>query len=363
MQQTPPSRPPGRPAATAAGYRALTVSTVLVPADAPPGPAPAEPGGGPHPADASGTDRWAERDAYLRGLERHLRQLVRRGGPVRLALFEPEEYLDHCRRTGADPESPAARAAWTGERAADAAAVAYRGQPLDHALTHLAAAEQARRTWERCADLLAAAERCPRCGGPGAECAFQQAADTVTELLRRAGPGAQRLVCTLADGAAGLSATMRRTDGSRTPDAAAGDAGPDGAASPGRRLRASGPAAGPSPLASPDGLLLLMVLSAALATGGDAGLLLRSAPPLPPAERPGSADGPPAGASRGRAPGQEVRGWAVHGGAIRALSAAEVAAVRLLPDDPGAGAPGGPPVGAVVHRTALELPGYRCRPL
>ncbi|WP_338320542.1 hypothetical protein [Streptomyces lonarensis] len=58
-----------------------------------------------------------------------------------------------------------------------------------------------------------------------------------------------------------------------------------------------------------------------------------------------------------------MRGWAVHGGAIRALSAAEVAAVRLLPDDPGAGAPGGPPVGAVVHRTALELPGYRCRPL
>ncbi|WP_338315258.1 hypothetical protein [Streptomyces bohaiensis] len=361
MQQTPPPHPPDRPAATAAGYRALTVSTVLVAA---PPPAPGGDAGDPAPADASGAGGQAAGDAYLRGLERHLRQLARRGGPVRLALFDPDDYLDRCRRTGADPDAPAVRAAYTGERAADAATVAYRGQPLDRALSQLAAAEHARRTWERCADLLAAAARCPRCGGPGAECAFQQAADTVTELLRRAGPGEQRLVCTLGDGAAELSATLRRAGGNPGADVAAGDPLPDLAASPaGRRRRGPGSDGEPSPLASPDGLLLLMVLAAALATGGDAGLLLRSTPVPAATQRPGPADGPGGGDRPAGEPVPEIRGWAVHGGMIRALSAAEAAAVHQLPDEPAAGAPGAPPGGTVVHRSALELPGYRCRPL
>ncbi|NJP68254.1 hypothetical protein [Streptomyces spiramenti] len=333
MQRTPSSRPSGGRVTDAANYRRLTVSTVLVAPDGVPGGPAGPEGHGREPAGPGGGPE--ARAAYLRGLERHLRGLARRGGPVRLAAFDTGDYLDHCHRTGADPGAHAVRAAYAGERVADTAAVPYRGQPVDRALAELAAAEGARRTWERCADLLAAADRCPRCGGPGAECAFQQAADTVTELLRRAGPGS-RLVCTLSDTPEALSAAMRHGDDPGRPETG-------GAASSEPR------GARPSPLACPEGLLLCMVLSAALATGGDAGLLLRTVPATPPREMP---------------PPQELRGWEVHGGRVRALSATEVAVACAAPVDAREASGSPDPVGAaVVHRTALELPGYRCRPM
>ncbi|WP_130797277.1 hypothetical protein [Streptomyces otsuchiensis] len=337
---------------------AETVSTVAVVADA-------DAFATLHRCGGLGFD---DRDGYLRGLEGHLRRLARRGGQVRVALLDPHEYRDYCARASLAPGEAAARARYAGEVAARGCSVRYHGQGVQRLLAELRTAHDARQTWERCSDQLAAAGRCPRCRGPLAECAFQRAADTVEELLLRAGPGTHRLVCSLVASDGPLSAVLHRGEAAGTPHE--GEPRPDGGgdtqppdasrASEGAVLTGRVTPAGTSVLADPDGLLLCMVLAVALAEGEGAGLLLRTVPhlgapaeeaePARPAPRPGED-------SAGAPPPQEVRGWAVTGGRLRALSEAEV--FMACCTEPGTGEPV-PPEAGVAHRAATELPAFHC---
>jgi hypothetical protein len=273
---------------------------------------------------------------YLRQLERHLQQLARRGGPVRVALFDPLEFTGYCERLGLDPGRAASRGRYTEEVAAAGATVRYHGQSLGPLLDELLDAHERRLSWELCSALLAAAGDCPDCGAPLAGCAFRRAGQSLEEVIDRAGPGSHRLVCSLLTEDGPLTATAVHPD------------------RPGEgRVRPAEPA-------ESDALLLRMVLATAFAVGEGGGLVLRSVPPPPSPSGP-DPGGAPGGAPAGppSVPPQEVRGWGLSGGRLRPLTEAEV--FMACCTEPGTGEPV-PPEPGVTHRAATELPAFRCRP-
>ncbi|TDC62956.1 hypothetical protein, partial [Streptomyces hainanensis] len=219
---------------------------------------------------------FADHAGYLRATEALLRSLTGRHGHTSVALFDPAAFADYCEREGLAQDSPASRARYTAEVAAQGATVPYAGQPIEALLPELRAARRRLDAWELGGDLLAAAGGCRGCGAPLSRCAFRRAAELLAAVLERVGPGAHHLVATVLPDTAPLAAELT----------AEIDAGGE--------LRVPEPAA----------LALCTVLAVGLATGEPGGLVARSKPP--------------AGGD------QEVRGWSLRGGLPRPLTAGEV---------------------------------------
>jgi hypothetical protein len=260
------------------------------------------------------TFRFADHAAYLRHTEAVLRSLAERHAYTSVALFDPVGFADWCEQEGLDPDSAASRSRYAGEIAVHGATVPYQGQPIRRLVHQLLAEHERWTAWELGTDLLAEAGSCPVCGDPMPHCAFQRAAATLGAILERAEPGTHHLVCSLVAESGPLTAALHV------------DLGAGGAVR----------------LAEPDALVLCTVLAAGLATGGSAGLVLRSV-----------ARGP-----AGQAPGpEEVRGWSLHGGLLRALDEAEVRAAYRT--DARTGEPL-PPEPGVSYRDAPRIAPVRC---
>ncbi|ARQ71833.1 hypothetical protein [Streptomyces marincola] len=273
------------------------------------------------------TFRFTDHAGYLRQTELLLRSLAERHGHTSVALFDPEGFAEFCAREGLAADSQASRARYTAEVAARGATVPYEGQPIARLMPVLLAEHLRWETWETGTDLLAAAGSCPACDAPYSRCAFQRAAGLLAAVTERAGPGAHHLVCSLLVPSGPLTAALHVERG----------------------------AGGALDMAEPDALVLCTLVAVGLATGEPGGLVLRSAPAgagggRPERPAPGR-QGEPAG------PVEEVRGWSLRGGRLRALSEGEVFAAYCT--DVRTGEPV-PPEPGVAYRAAEELPHRDC---
>ncbi|ONK15879.1 hypothetical protein [Streptomyces sp. MP131-18] len=256
------------------------------------------------------TFRFTDHTSYLRQTELLLRSLAGRHGHTTVALFDPVGFADFCERERLPQDSAASRARYTAEVAARGATVPYEGQPIARLVPALLVAHLRWETWEVGTDLLAAAGACPDCGAPHSRCAFQRAAGQLAAVMERAGPGVHHLVCSLIAPTGPLTAA----------------------------LHAERAADGSLDVGEPDALVLCTLLAVGLATGEPGGLVLRSV------RAAGGA-------------GEEVRGWSLHRGRLRALSEGEVFAAYCT--DVRTGEPV-PPEPGVAYRAADELPPGGC---
>lgn len=254
---------------------------------------------------------------YLRRMDALLRALAGENCHTSVALFDPRDYKDYCADEGLDPDCPTSRGRYTAEVAACGATIRYDGERLERLLPVLLATHDRWSTWERGAELLSAAGACGDCAKPLAGCAFQRAARTLGDLLRWAGTATHHLVCSVVAQNVPLTAALHARQG-----ASGGVLGADAGVF----------------VEEPEALLMCTVLAAGLATGGAAGLVLRSEAVI---------SGAP----------EEVRGWRLEGGRLVALSEAEVFAAYCT--DALTGEPV-PPEGGVSYREAGELPHHTC---
>lgn len=251
--------------------------------------------------------RHPDHPSYLRRTEALLRSLARRHGHTEVALFDAPGYASYCARARLDPDRPASRARYGAELAARGPTLPYGGQPLGLLLPELLLGREREAAWERGTELLAAAGPCAGCGAPLSRCAFQRAAGTLSDLLRRSRPGHHHLVCSVVADAP-LTAALRV------------ELGPEGVR-----------------LAEPEALAWCTVLAAGLSGQRPGGLVQRREPP-------------------GGAP-PEVRGWSLRAGRLWPLGEAQVFAAYCthahtrepVPPEPG-----------VAYRAAPPLPTRSC---
>ncbi|MBH5333762.1 hypothetical protein IHE55_02660 [Streptomyces pactum] len=248
--------------------------------------------------------------SYLRQAEGLLQDLAARELHTTVALFDPAEYAEYCADAGLDPDSPGSRTRYVAEVAAAGGTVPYTGQPVRDLLPELLRAVTRRATADTATGLLLRAGDCPDCGEDLGEAALRRAGLLLTRLLEAAGPGDHHLVCSVATRRGSLTAALSAT----VPAGADGSAGP--------------------PLAGEEEALVFgTVLAAGIATGGPAGLVMRTSP-----------DGRP----------DALRGWALDDdGWLRPLSEAEVFAAYCT--DVFTGEPV-PPEHGVEYRGGFPLP-------
>lgn len=187
---------------------------------------------------------------YLRHVEDLLRSLAAQGIHTTVALFDPEEYAEHCAEHGLDPDTAEARTRFTAELAGSSAGLPYRGQPIDELVPLLVDEAVRQATWEYATTLLAGVGSCADCGEDIGNASFERAAETLKRLLAGAGPGHHHFVCSIPARMEQLVAVLHADI------AAEGDA--------------------PPPIEGRDGLDFVTVLAAGLALGGPGGLVLRS---------------------------------------------------------------------------------------
>jgi hypothetical protein len=205
---------------------------------------------------------------YLRHIEHLLRTLRARGLHVRAAAFDPARYTGFCAEQGLEPDAATSRARYAADAAGPGAAVHYQGEPIEELVQAVLQGAERRDTWAR-----AAAELDANDDGPAA---FDRIARSMATLLERAGPGTHHVVASaFVGGRAPLLAVLHATSHDGTVHAAEDDAA-----------------------------MLCTVLAAGLASGGGGGAVLRTLAP------PGGRD--------------TVRGWALRGGGLQPLTAAEV---------------------------------------
>ncbi|MCY0952647.1 hypothetical protein [Streptomyces sp. H27-S2] len=214
---------------------------------------------------------------YLRHVDDLLRSLAAQGIHTTVALFDPEEYAEHCAEHGLDPDTPEARTRFTAELAGSSAGLPYRGQPIDELVPLLVDEAVRQATWEYATTLLAGVGSCADCGEDIGNASFARAADALKRLLAGAGPGHHHFVCSVPTPTEQLVVV----------------------------LHADVPAEEDVPprIENRAGLDFVTVLAAGLALGGPGGLVLRS--------------------SR-EDRGDRVHGWRLDRGRLTALSAAAV---------------------------------------
>ncbi|MET8509270.1 hypothetical protein ABZV60_32275 [Streptomyces sp. NPDC004787] len=212
---------------------------------------------------------------YLAHVEALLKNLAARGGHTTVALFDPEDYADHCAATGRDPDHPASRAAYTAERAATGPRVHYTGQALATLLPTLVDTAVRHATWEYATLLLTDAGPCADCGQDIGRASFDRASHLLLRLLEAAGPGTHHLVCSVPAEDEQLLATLHTTRD----------------------------ATGPARLDSTEGAEFLTVLAAGLALRSPGGLVLRTTTPGAP---------------------DRLHGWRLNDGTLHPLTEAEV---------------------------------------
>ncbi|MFD3525282.1 hypothetical protein [Streptomyces sp. NPDC058653] len=135
---------------------------------------------------------------YLRRIDALLRSLATESAHTAVALFDPEEFADHCAETGQDPDTAAARARFTARIAATGGAVVrYTGQPLGQLVPQLVNTAVRMATWEYATMVLADLGECADCGVDIGRASFDRASRILTQLIERAGPGTHHLVCSI----------------------------------------------------------------------------------------------------------------------------------------------------------------------
>ncbi|WP_432119157.1 hypothetical protein [Streptomyces sp. bgisy032] len=152
--------------------------------------------------------------AYLEQVEGLLRTRALQGGHTSVALFDPEEYAEFCRRTELDPDIPSSRTRFTAHLARTGPTLPYEGQPLAELLTALVDEAVRQATWEYAATLLARLGACDSCGEDLGRAAFTRASDLLTRILDTAPPGDRHLVCSVTGPPETLVAALHTTDGS-----------------------------------------------------------------------------------------------------------------------------------------------------
>ncbi|MFF7857734.1 hypothetical protein [Streptomyces sp. NPDC007904] len=149
---------------------------------------------------------------YLEHVEAVLRTRALQGGHTTVALFDPEEYADFCRKSGLDPDSHTSRTRFTAELAAGGPAVPYDGRPLSDLLPTLVDEAVRQVTWEYATTLLARLGPCASCGEDLGRSAFARASQLLTRVLDTAPPGDRHLVCSVSGPPETLVAVLRADD-------------------------------------------------------------------------------------------------------------------------------------------------------
>ncbi|MGW6710465.1 hypothetical protein ACWGDE_37010 [Streptomyces sp. NPDC054956] len=185
---------------------------------------------------------------YLEQVERLLHSLAAQGIHTTVALFDPEDYGEFCRRQGLDPDTPGSRTRFTAELAGAGGSLPYAGQPIDELVPLLVDEAVRQATWEYATTLLAGVGSCADCGQDIGAASFERAADALKHLVDRAGPGHHHLVCSVPAEEEQLLAV----------------------------LHADAAAQGPPRIEGREGLDFVTVLAAGLALGGPGGVVLRS---------------------------------------------------------------------------------------
>lgn len=187
---------------------------------------------------------------YLKHVEAVLRTRARQGSHTTLALFDPEEYSEFCRKTGLDPDSRTSRTRFTAEIAATGPTVPYEGQPLADLLPDLVDEAVRQATWEYATTFLVGLGPCASCGEELGGAAFTRASQLLARILDTAPPGDRHLVCSVSGSPETLIAVLHADD-------VAGRTRPD----------------------ETEALEFTTVLAVGLATGSPGGLVMRTSAP------------------------------------------------------------------------------------
>ncbi|WP_335979878.1 hypothetical protein [Streptomyces sp. CA2R106] len=241
---------------------------------------------------------------YLHHLDGLLRGLHAQGTHVAVTHFDPDAYDSYCHSTRRPPDTPDTRTHYVAEATTTGPTIPYARQPVDDLRAALAREADRRAVWQRATDLLATAGPCPDCGRHFSHCAFDDASDTLMNLLDAVGPGDQHVVCSLP------------TD--------------DGPPLPAALLTHTAPGGEPH-FAEADALVLCTVMAAATVTGRTAGLVVRTLTP----------------------DGDTVRGWELRDGTPEPLT--EAAVFNAYCTDPVTGDPI-PPEPGVRYAPGIPLP-------
>ncbi|MFE6522193.1 hypothetical protein [Streptomyces sp. NPDC057794] len=143
------------------------------------------------------TFTFDDHETYLKQVEGLLRTRALQGSHTAVALFDPEEYADFCRRKDLDPDRPSSRTRFTAQLALTGPTLPYDGQPLPDLLTALVDEAVRQATWEYATTLLARLGACASCGEDIGRAAFTRAADLLARILDTAPPGDRHLVCSV----------------------------------------------------------------------------------------------------------------------------------------------------------------------
>ncbi|WP_309058683.1 hypothetical protein [Streptomyces sp.] len=187
---------------------------------------------------------------YLKHVEAVLRTRARQGSHTTLALFDPEEYSEFCRKAGLDPDSRTSRTRFTAEIAATGPTVPYEGQPLADLLPDLVDEAVRQATWEYATTFLVGLGPCASCGEDLGGAAFTRASQLLARILDTAPPGDRHLVCSVSGSPETLIAVLHADD-------VAGRTRPD----------------------ETEALEFTTVLAVGLATGSPGGLVMRTSAP------------------------------------------------------------------------------------
>jgi hypothetical protein len=220
--------------------------------------------------------------AYLDQIDALLSRLAAQGLHTTVALFDPDEFEEYCRRTRTDPDTPEGRARYTAAITANGGtAVPYEGGTVADLLPALVETAVRRATWEYASSVLNGAGICADCGQDIGGTAFDRASHLLFRLLERAGPGTHQLVCSIAVEGQHLVAVLRAEGEEPTADGFTGPALLDAGA----------------------GTEFVTVLAAGVVLESAGGVVMRTT----------GADHP-----------DRLHGWHLHDGGLSPLTAAEV---------------------------------------
>ncbi|MGC5041482.1 hypothetical protein ACPXCS_38895 [Streptomyces sp. DT190] len=158
------------------------------------------------------TFTFHDHDTYLEQVEGLLRTRALQGSHTTVALFDPEEYADFCKRESLDPDLPSSRTRFTARLALTGPTLPYEGQPLADLLTALVDEAVRQATWEYATTLLARLGACATCGEDIGRAAFTRASALLARILDTAPPGDRHLVCSVTGPPETLIAALHATD-------------------------------------------------------------------------------------------------------------------------------------------------------
>ncbi|UNO38758.1 hypothetical protein [Streptomyces sp. MST-110588] len=250
------------------------------------------------------TFTFEDHATYLQQMEHLLHTLSAQGIHTTISLFDPVAYESFCADHALEPDHPASRTRYTAELACTGPTLPYDDRPLSRLLPALVEETERQATWDHASSLLSRAGECAQCGADIARAAFARATRAVTRLMEALGRGTHHLVCSVpADGTPLLAV-----------------------------LHATGREDGRLDLSEAQALIFCTVLATGIALHSPGGIVSRTADD---------------------ATHDTVRGWSLHDGWLRPLTAGEVFTAYCTDVETGEPVP---PEPGVEHLPGLPLP-------